>query len=436
LVKSLARITNDDAPCGHAAKIVGDANMAAEPKSTSSDGPDGAMAIARPGARFMLWPSSLSIDQFRAFSLVGVLFLIWIAFQLMTHGIFLSPRNLTTLTLQSAITAMLAAGTVLIIVPGYIDLSIGSATAFIGVLAAMLVDPNRGWALTNNPAIVIAVTILAGMVLGTWQGFWVAWMGVPSFVVTLASLLALRGAAYTITGGSTVSHNDILSFLAADFVPGSWTAVGMFFLVAVYVAIKYIDWKARAAIAAKPTGFLTSAGIPIAVTLVFAIGVSAVSFSYRGMPMPVAILGVVLAVITFVMARTVFGRRLYAIGGNPSAARYAGISAKWHCFFVFLIMGALYGLAGIMLDARMGLAVPSAAVGLELNVIASAVIGGTSLFGGLGTAVGAVIGALLLESLNNGMGIMNIETSFQQIVDGLVLLVAVYLDMRNRRRMV
>jgi D-xylose transport system permease protein len=406
--------------------------MVAKPKSNMI-GEHGEVATIQRVGELSRWSSSLSLEQLRAFSLVGVLLLIWLAFQVLTDGIFLSPRNLTTLTLQAAITAMLAAGTVMVIVPGYIDLSIGSATAFTGIVAALLIDPMRGIGWTTSPALVIAVTIVVGLAIGAWQGLWVAFMGVPSFVVTLASLLAFRGAALTITGGSTVSHDGILSFLALDFVPASWTAIAMVGLVTCYVAAKYIDWKARLGVSTRTSSFLASAGVSIAVLLVFAIIVSVVALSYRGAPVLVVILGGVVAVVSFIMSRTVFGRRLYAIGGNPSAARYAGINAKWHCFFVFLFAGALYGLAGLMLDGRIGVAVPQAGTGLELTVIASAVIGGTSLFGGVGTAVGAVIGALLLESLNNGMGLMNVESSFQQIVNGLVLLVAVYLDMRSRR---
>jgi D-xylose transport system permease protein len=376
---------------------------------------------------------SLSLEQLRAFGLVGVLLVIWVVFQILTHGIFLSPRNLTTLAQQAAVTAMLAAGTVMVIVPGYIDLSIGSASGFTGVMAALLIDPARGLGWTESPAIVIALTIVTGMAIGAWQGLWVAWLRVPSFVVTLASLLALRGAALTITGGSTVSHEGVLAFLAEDFVPASWTVVAGAVLAVSYAWTKYVDWKARDGVATQRTGFVASAGASIMMIVLFAILVSAVAISYRGMPLLVAIMAGVLVAISVLMSRTIFGRRLYAIGGNPSAARYAGINDKWYCFLVFLVAGALYGLAGLMLDARIGVAVPDAGTGVELTVIAAAVIGGTSLFGGVGTAIGAVIGALLLESLNNGMGLMNIESSFQQIVDGLVLLVAVYLDMRNRR---
>lgn len=398
-------------------------------------GVQGSEQTAAPGTmtagKFVLRP--LSLRQFRAFSLVAILLLIWLGFQVLTHGLFLSPRNLTTLTIQVAVTAMLAAGIVMVMVPGYIDLSIGSATAFTGIFAALLIDPARGLGLTNDAGTVILLTLLAGALIGAWQGFWIAWMEVPAFIVTLASLLAFRGAALTVTGGSSASHHGVLLFLAADFLPARWTALAMAVVVVLYAATKYVDWRARAVSASRKVGLFSTIGFPVAIMVACAVGVSAVAFSYRGAPLPVAILGLVLAISTFIMSRTVFGRRLYAIGGNLAAATYAGINSKRYCFIVFTMMGVLYGLAGLIFDARIGVAVPTAGTGLELTVIAAAVIGGTSLFGGTGTPLGAVIGALLLESLNNGMGLMNIESSFQLIVNGLVLLVAVYFDIRSRR---
>jgi ABC-type xylose transport system permease subunit len=378
--------------------------------------------------------AALPLEQLRALSLVGVLLVIWIIFQILTDGLFLSPRNLTTLTVQVAVTAILAAGIVMIMAQGYIDLSIGSAVAFTGMVATLVVDPTRGVGWTEDPVAIIALTLLSGLVIGAWQGFWVAWMRVPAFITTLASLLALRGAALTVTGGSTASHHGTLSFLAADFVPAHWAALALAVLVALFAVVKYFDWRARVA-ASQRVGFLSSVGFPVAVLATFAVGASVIGFSYRGAPLPVVILGAVIVLVTFIMSRMSFGRRIYAIGGNPAAARYAGVNIEWHCFFVFAFMGVLYGIAGLILVSRIGVAVPTAGTGLELTVIAAAVIGGTSLFGGTGTAIGAVIGALLLESLNNGMGLMNVESSFQLIVNGLVLLVAVYFDIRGRRRL-
>jgi D-xylose transport system permease protein len=383
---------------------------------------------------FSSWLQALPVAQLRALTLVGVLVGVWIVFAILTDGLFLSPRNLTTLATQVAITAILAVGIVMVMVPGHIDLSIGSAVAFTGVFAALLIDPVRGWGITTDPLLICILTIGVGLLIGMWQGFWVAWMGVPAFIVTLASLLALRGAALTITGGSTVTHNGILTFLAADFISATWTAGAMAVVVFGYSIIKYFDWRARSRISDpdRPLSFLAVAGLPVLLMGLLAVGVTAVAFSYRGTPVSMAILGLVIAIVAFLMLRTVFGRHLYAIGGNPSAAAYAGIKVKWNVFFAFILLGALYAVAGLILDGRVGVAVPNAGIALELSVIAAAVIGGTSLFGGIGTPLGAVIGALLLESLNNGMGLMNIDTNFQMIANGLVLLVAVYIDKRAR----
>lgn len=375
----------------------------------------------------------LPIEQLRALSLIGVLLVIWVVFQVLTDGLFLSPRNLTTLAVQVAMTAILASGIVMIMVQGHIDLSIGSAAAFTGMVATLLVDPTRGIGLTTSPWIIIPLTLLAGIAIGVWQGMWVAWLGVPAFIVTLASLLALRGAALTITGGSTTSHRGTLSFLAADFVSAHWAALFLILLVCGFAVLRIRDRSARVAATGQELSVLTSVVLPVLLVGLMAAAAGLIAFSYRGAPLPVVILVLILAIISFVMSRTTFGRRLYAIGGNPAAARYAGINIGWHCFAAFVAMGALYGVAGLILVSRIGVAVPTAGLGLELTVIASAVIGGTSLFGGKGTAAGAVVGALLLESLNNGMGLMNVESSFQLIVNGLVLLVAVYLDLRSRR---
>jgi ABC-type xylose transport system permease subunit len=377
--------------------------------------------------------SVLPIEQLRALSLIGVLLIIWIAFQVLTDGLFLSPRNLTTLAVQVAMTAILASGIVMIMVQGHIDLSIGSAVAFTGMVATLLVDPTRGIGLTTSPWIIIPLTLLAGVAIGIWQGLWVAWLGVPAFIVTLASLLALRGAALTITGGSTTSHRGSLSFLAADFISAHWAALFLLLLVIVFGVLRFRDRSARKAATGQELSIVASVVLPVVLVGLIAAAAGLIAFSYRGAPLPVVILIVILASISFVMSRTTFGRRLYAIGGNLAAARYAGINIGWHCFATFIAMGALYGIAGLILVSRIGVAVPTAGIGLELTVIASAVIGGTSLFGGKGTAAGAVVGALLLESLNNGMGLMNVESSFQLIVNGLVLLVAVYLDLRSRR---
>ncbi|MDI9933771.1 hypothetical protein QM588_25435 [Rhodococcus sp. IEGM 1354] len=372
------------------------------------------------------------VSQLRALTLIGVLILMWLVFQVLTDGLFLTPRNLTTLTVQVAITALLAAGVVMIMVCGHIDLSVGSSVGFCAVFSALLVDSTNGFGLSLSTPVLILMTIGVGMVIGVWQGFWVAVLGVPSFIVTLGSLLGLRGLALALTDGSTVSAGSSVSFISQTYL-STWVFVPLIvLLLAAFIWAKYREFRARqdAGIEASITSIVV---IPAALTFVAALAATLVMASYRGAPLPSAIMVVVLVVVTFMLARTRFGRSLYAIGGNAEAARYAGINARKLTFIVFVFMGVLYGIAGLMMLSRSGVGSPNAGVGLELSVIGAAVIGGTSLFGGVGTATGAVFGALLLETLINGMGLMNIDSSYQMIVTGVVLLVAVYIDIRGRR---
>lgn len=372
------------------------------------------------------------VSQFRALSLIGVLIVMWLAFQVLTDGLFLTPRNLTTLTVQVAITALLAAGVVMIMVAGHIDLSVGSSVGFCAVFSALLVDSTNGFGLALSTPMLILATIGIGMLIGVWQGFWVAVLGVPSFIVTLGSLLGLRGLALALTDGSTVSAGNSTAFISQTFLSASVFVPLTVALLAAFIWVKYRDFRARrsAGIEASLTSIVL---IPAALTLIAATAATLVMMSYRGAPLPSAIMVVVLVLVTFILSRTRFGRSLFAIGGNAEAARYAGINARKLTFIVFVFMGALYGIAGLMMLSRTGVGSPNAGVGLELSVIGAAVIGGTSLFGGIGTATGAVFGALLLETLINGMGLMNIDSSYQMIVTGVVLLVAVYIDIRGRR---
>jgi D-xylose transport system permease protein len=373
-------------------------------------------------------------ERVRPITLVLILVAIWLIFQVLTQGLFLSPRNITTLTIQVAITAMLAAGIVMVMVPGHIDLSVGASVAFCAMFAAWLLDPVRGIAdvLELSPAAVIILTVVGGLCIGAWQGLWVAWMGLPAFIVTLASLLALRGLALTITEGSTLSPGGKLAFIAGDFLPAWVGAILLAATAAMVTGLRLIDYRARQQ-AGLRVSFVSAVAGPMLLVTLLSLAALAVAISYRGVPVPVVVTGAVVAGVAFVLYRTRLGRELYAIGGNGEAARYTGINIRQRVFTAFLVMGLLYGVGGLMLLSRVGVALPTAASGLELVVIASAVIGGTSLFGGVGSPLGAVIGALLLETLNNGMGLLNISTSYQLVSNGLVLLLAVYLDLRGRR---
>ena len=367
-------------------------------------------------------------ERVRSFGLVAILAVVWIIFQFLTAGLFLSPRNLTVLSVQVAISAILAAGIVMIMVPGHIDLSIGATVSFSAIIAAV--------AMTNFhfsiwPAIV--ATLLVAAVIGVWHGIWVALMRVPAFIVTLATLLALRGASLLITSGRTIAPSDTITFISDYSLSPLASGVVLAALWAGIVGLSIREQRARLA-AGMEASFLSLVGIPAVIAGALCLAAIAIAFSYRGMPLPVAVLLAVVAVISFQLRYTRFGRHLYAIGGNPEAANLAGINIRWHSFWVFVAMGVLYGVAGLIFVARLDSAPPNGATGLELNVIAAAVIGGTSLLGGVGRVLGAVLGALLMETLNNGMSLMNLPSYYQQITIGFVLLIAVYLDIRARGR--
>ncbi len=368
----------------------------------------------------------LSQSRFRLIPMIAVLIFIWIVLEMLTGGLFLSARNLTNLSGQVAITAVLAAGAVLVMVPGYIDLSLGATVAASAVVAAFA---STVYGFGFWPTVL--VTIGFGVVLGFWHAYWIAWMHVPSFIVTLASLLAIRGVSLVITNAETISPSMDLLVISDASLPPLGSIVVLLGMWLIFSLLQWREWRAQ-----------VSAGVPASfkiLVLLPAVSVGAVSFlgmiiaaNYRGIPLPVAIVLAVVAITGGVLRYTPFGRRLYAVGGNRQAALLAGIDIRKHITVVFAAMGALYGVAGLMLVARLSSAPPTAGQGLELNVIAAAVIGGTSLMGGRGTVAGAVIGAVLMESLANGMSLMNLPSSYQSIAVGLVLLFAVYVDVRGR----
>jgi ABC-type xylose transport system permease subunit len=372
----------------------------------------------------------LSGSQVRSFSMIGILVLVWIVFQILTSGIFLTPRNLTNLSGQVAITAILAAGTVLVMVPAYIDLSIGATVSFCAVIAAMASSQFH-----LSVPITILVTLLVGLLIGIWHAIWIAVLRVPAFIVTLASLLAIRGLSLVVTSSTTPSPDVGLLFISDASLPG-WAS--LLVLLAVWAAMAALQWReyeAQRAAGIMPSVF-TIVVLPVFFTGVLVGATAAVALSYRGLPLPVLILLAVMMITGAILRLTAFGRRLYAIGGNRQAAALAGIDIKRQTFIIFMGMGVLYAVAGLVLVARLASAPPNAGTGMELNVIAAAVIGGTSLLGGRGTVAGAVIGAVLMESLSNGMSLMNLPSAFQAIAVGLVLLIAVYADIRSRGKAV
>ena len=375
------------------------------------------------------WRGSLERFDWGAYGIVFGTVAIWLIFNVTTGGLFLSPRNLTLLLVQTAGLGMLASGAVLIMVSGNIDLSAGSSVGLCMTMVAIF-QVSYGW---DTPG-AIGIVLLVGIAIGVWQGLWVAYAGIPAFIVTLASLSLLRGLAFIITNGQTFSpmSPSFESLANGSLVPSvSLVAV-------VVVAVVYIAYLARSAItsrSAQPGGRAIAAaigrGIPILAVLAI---VALVSSLYKGIPYPVIGLAAVALAVAFVALRTRYGRHIYAIGGNREAAILAGVNVSRHVFFAFVGMGVLYALAGSLLASRLNGAIPDASLGLELDVITACIIGGTSLFGGVGTIQGAILGSLLLTSLNSGMELLGFSTFMEWVVKGCVLLLAVLLDVTLKRR--
>jgi D-xylose transport system permease protein len=396
--------------------------------------------------------------------LAGLLFalaVIWILFQIITPShTFLTPRNLWNLSVQTSVVAIMATGMVLIIVTRNIDLSVGAVMAVVGMVMAVV---QHDWLpdllRIDHPAtwiISIAVGLVLGAGIGAFQGAIVAYVGVPSFIVTLGGFLVWRGVAWWIASGQTIAPMDTLFRRLGGGAEGtiggtlSWV-VGVLACVGIVAAqvmrrrqrVRY-GFGLRPMWAEVALGAIACGAVLLAVWYLNRYYVPEALVAQRGEPpgsniplglaIPVLIAIGTAIVMTFIATRRRFGRYVYGIGGNPEAAELAGIKTKRTVVKTFALMGFLVGLAAAVQIARLNAAVSSLGTGMELNVIAAAVIGGTSFSGGIGTVAGAVLGALVMQSLVSGMVLMGIEAPLQDIVVGIVLVVAVALDTIVRRR--
>jgi D-xylose transport system permease protein len=362
------------------------------------------MSAARP--RFSI--------PWRALSMVGSLAVIWVVFSITTEGTFLIPRNLSLLARQMAVTSILAIGMVLVIVAGQIDLSVGAMAGLLGAVAAMAVV-KASWPLWA----AFPAALLLGAFLGFLQGNLVARLRIPPFIVTLGGMLLFQGSLLGFTGGVSTSPPRAFLFVGQAYVP-SWLG----WLSAAAIAAGFIVKGARSA-GAERWPWLGLAVLPL--------GFTAIMNAYEGIPVPVLLVLVLAAVFSVIAQHTPFGRYLYAIGGSREAAFYSGINIERHIISVFTLMGLMCGVAGIVLTARVGSATSDAGRMMELDAIAAAVIGGTSLLGGQGTIWGALLGALVMASLDNGMSLMNTESFWQPIIKGAILVLAVGIDMASRK---
>ena len=374
---------------------------------------------------------ALRLPSVRNSTLLLVIGVVWLFFYVFTDGSFLTPRNLVLLALQTSIVSLAAICAVMLIVTRNFDLSVGSAVALVGVVVALLTVR-----FDVSAPIAVLAALGVGVLMGAWQGWWVTRMGVSSFIVTLAGMLYFRGISMIATNGATVAPvPESLSSLATGFLSPRASSVLIVVCLAVYCALTLAELRR-----ARALGLVgSSASHPAARFAVPVIAAVAALWivSWQGVPYLVLLVAACAGIAEIVMRRTRHGVRLYAIGGNPEAARLSGIDVQRAIFQNFLVAGLGYGIIGIALTARVSGAVAgSAGLFLELDAIAAAIIGGTSLAGGKGRVLGALAGALLMGSLNNGMSLMNVPTFYQDTARGVVLLLAVAIDQMSRQRVV
>ncbi|AQT81792.1 sugar ABC transporter permease [Mycolicibacterium litorale] len=406
-----------------------------EQTSGRAAGPNHPNEPGRKGIRERL--STFLMSHIRQYGMVVALAAIVVLFQVWTGGILLKPLNVTNIIQQNGYILVLAIGMVIVIIAGHIDLSVGSIAGFIGAMAGVLMVRH------DVPWIVgVAACVGIGALIGAWQGFWIAYVGIPSFIVTLGGMLVFRGATqYLLEGQSIAPMPRGLEQVSSGFLPEigtnavyHWPTVilGVVIMVAA-VAVQIRRRRAQSrygqSVLAMPLFVAKCAAIVLGL-LVFTLLLA----SYRGVPIVGIILVVLTLIYAFVMRNTVFGRQVYAVGGNADAARLSGIRNRRITLLVFVNMGVLAAVAGLLFAARLNSATPQAGINFELEAIAAAFIGGASSSGGVGTVFGAIVGGLVLGVLNNGMSILGIGSDIQQVIKGLVLLAAVGFDVYNRRR--
>ncbi|WP_031044820.1 multiple monosaccharide ABC transporter permease [Streptomyces sp. NRRL F-5650] len=366
-----------------------------------------------------------------ALGLIVVLFAVW------SDGDLLLPRNVSNLVLQNSYILILAIGMMLVIIAGHIDLSVGSLTAFVGATAAVLmVNHDLAWPL----AVILCLAI--GAAAGAVQGFFIAYLGIPSFIVTLAGMLLFRGLTEIFLKGQTLGpFPKDLQKIANGFLPEvgpntNYHNLTLLLGIALIAFVVYQEVRDRKrqqefSLDVPPVKlFLLKLVALVAAILV----VTLLLASYKGAPIVLLILGVLVVGFGYLMRNAIIGRHIYAIGGNLPAAKLSGVKDKKVTFLVFLNMGMLAALAGLVFAARFNAASPKAGLNFELEAIAASFIGGASMSGGVGTVLGAIIGGLVLGVLNNGMNLVGIGTDWQQVIKGLVLLAAVGFDVWNKRR--
>lgn len=404
------------------------------------DGRNGKVPGEEPGGRLRRTTAELLHlvrGNMRQYGMLVALGLLIVLFQIWTGGDLLLPGNVSNIIQQNSYILILAIGMMIVIINGHIDLSVGSLAAFSGAAAAVLmVNHAVPWPLA------LLLSLLIGAAAGAWQGFWVAYIGIPSFIVTLAGMLLFRGATQLLLEGQSLApfpegfQNISQGFLPEAGPDTNYHNLTVLLGAAVLAVVLFQEWRARQQQRAYELRVLPRELFVLKCLAIVAAGAAftLTLASYRGVPVVLLILGGLLTGLGYVMRHAVVGRHVYALGGNRAAAQLSGVKDRRITFLVFVNMGVLAALAGCVFAARLNAGTPGAGELFELEAIAAAFIGGASMSGGVGTVLGAVIGGLVLGVLNNGMSLVGIGPDWQQVIKGLVLLAAVGFDVWNKRR--
>jgi putative multiple sugar transport system permease protein len=375
-------------------------------------------------------------DNMRSYGMIIALVVIALLFQVLTDGILLRPLNVTNIIMQNSYILVLAIGMMLVIINGHIDLSVGSVAGFVGAIAGVLtVQWGVPWSLT------IVIGLAAGAVIGAWQGYWIAYVRIPAFIVTLAGMLAFRGLTLVVTQGQSIApFPGGFRSMSSGFLPDIGGGDLHLLTIALGVAASaFVVWNELRARGKRVSYNMPVPPMALVVAKLAALVIVINLFSYTlavyaGMPIVGLILVGLVVVYSFVMNKTILGRHIYAVGGNEKAAMLSGVKTKATTFWVFVNMGVLSALAGMIFAARLNAATPRAGTMFELEAIAAAFIGGAAMSGGVGTVIGAIIGGLVMGVMRNGMSLVGVSIDWQQAILGLVLLFAVAFDVYNKNK--
>jgi D-xylose transport system permease protein len=371
-------------------------------------------------------------ENLQTYAILLAMGVIWILFSFLTEGRYIGPQNISNLFRQMVITSFLAVGMVLVIVTGNIDLSVGKLAGFVSVIVARFQADIWFDYLPDMPILTTIFSILIGIAVGTIfeviQGYLIAYLRIPSFIVTLGGSWVLNGGILVITQGKTIPANQpAFSYIAQGYLPATvgWIVAGVVILLTVLTMLQGRRNKIKYGF--KPLPLVIEAIRLAALSLLILAYVYIVN-KYNGVQIPVMVLAVTAVIMSYVTTNTPVGRYAYAIGGNRDAARLSGVNINNNIFMVFVLMGLMSGISGVVLASYVGYGTIAAGQGYELDAIASTILGGTSTLGGVGTIFGALIGSLIMASLTSGLQMMNVPASWQYILKGIVLVVAVYAD--------